>query len=206
MASPYDPRVLKGLAKLHRAPCQPVVQLPNVTLPPSYSATPEMVRNDGRQLSVTSSPGPDGLTAHLLKPVLAESDDSDTPNLHFLSKLTQFVNFMLKGDISPAPAKRFCAATIIGIDKPSGGVRPLAIGGMPRRLMAKVAMKSALEEACAHLMPTPIAVGAWNGIDAAVHTLRDAVQAHGESDDYVMVQIDASNAFNNCNRAMMIQS
>ena len=102
-------------------------------------------------------------------------------------------------------ARYFCAAKLIGIDKSKGGVRPLAIGGLVRRLVAKVAMKCALEEASDYLMPMHIAVGARNGIDAAVHTLRDTLDAHGDSDDSILVQIDASNAFNSYNRAMMLR-
>ena len=205
LSSPSDPRVQEGLAKLHPDPCEPVVQSERTALPPSYTATPDMIRDIVSHLSVTSAPGPDGMTAHLLKPVLADADDSDIPDVDALSELTQFVNIMLQGDISPETAKHFCAATLIGIDKPNGGVRPLAIGGLLRRLVAKVAMKCALEEACEYLMPSQIAVGARNGIDAAVHTLRDTVQAHGDSEEYIMVQIDASNAFNTCNRAMMLR-
>ena len=205
LSSPNDPRVQEGLAKLHPEPCEPVEPMDTSSLPPPYTATTDMVRGIVSQLSVASAPGPDGLTAHLLKPVLAAEDDSDAPNVDALSELTQFVNIMLKGDISPHTAEHFCTATLVGIDKPNGGVRPLAIGGLLRRVVAKVAMKCALEEACAYLMPMQIAVGARNGIDAAVHTLRDTLDAHGSSEDYIMVQIDASNAFNTCNRAMMLR-
>ena len=112
---------------------------------------------------------------------------------------------MLRGDVSDDTAANFCSATLIGLDKPNGGVRPLAIGGLLRRVVAKVAMKLALDDARAHLMPMQIAVGASNGIDAAVHSLRDALEAHGDSDNYILVQIDASNAFNSCNRAMILR-
>lgn len=46
-------------------------------------------------------------------------------------------------------------------------------------------MKCALEDARFYFMSLQITVGARNGIDAAVHTLRDALQTHGGSDEYI---------------------
>lgn len=85
MASPNDPRVFEGLARLHPDPCEPVVQANTASLPAAYTATPDMVRAIVARLTVTSSPGPDGLSAHLLKPVLAEADDCDIPDVDALS-------------------------------------------------------------------------------------------------------------------------
>lgn len=119
LSSSNDPRGQEGLAKLHPDPCEPVPYVPASSLTPSYTATPDMVRDIIARMSVTSAPGPDGLTAHVLKPVLATHDDSNTPDVDALSELTQVTNIMLQGDISPGTAEYFCVTSLI--DKHNGG-------------------------------------------------------------------------------------
>ena len=81
MASTFDPSVQEGLAKLHPDPCEPVIPIERKSLPPAFQSTPEIVSDVVSKLAVSSSPGPDGMTAHLLKPVLAAPDGPDIPDV-----------------------------------------------------------------------------------------------------------------------------
>ena len=86
-----------------------------------------------RSFPAGSSGGPDGLRPqHLLDMVSCKESG---PNL--LTSLTAFVNMVLSGSCPSQITPLFFGARLIVLGKKSGGVRPIAVGCVLRRLIAK---------------------------------------------------------------------
>ena len=89
------------------------------------------------------------------------------------------------------------AARLVAIPKPSGGLRPIAVGETFRRLAAKLlkAVKDSLKEC---LTPEQIGVAVPNAAETAARQARLWLQQAGDRD--VMLQVDMKNAFGSVER------
>jgi hypothetical protein len=83
---------------------------------------------------------------------------------------------------------------LIALQKKSGGIRPIAIGYSLRRLAAKCVNKYALTVLKDNFTPSQLGVGVSGGCEAAVHATRRFLA--NMPDNFVVVKIDFSNAFN----------
>ena len=77
------------------------------------------------------------------------------------------------------------------------GCRPIGIGEILRRIMSKAAMAVFTDDVIQSAGCVQICAGHKGGAEAAIHAVR---QIFEENDDYAVVLIDASNAFNSLNR------
>ena len=91
---------------------------------------------------------------------------------------------------------------MVALAKPdNNGVRPIAVGAVLRRLVSKCAMNRVRAAACDHFAPLQVGVGLRGGADAAIHSLRRLLAAHGHDETWVLLQFDLVNAFNLVDRA-----
>ena len=77
------------------------------------------------------------------------------------------------------------------------GVRPIGIGEVPRRIIEKsvmIILKPEVQSAAGYIQ---LCAGQEAGCETAVHVTHDTFD---EEDSHGVIQIDASNAFNNLNR------
>ena len=77
------------------------------------------------------------------------------------------------------------------------GVRPIGVGEIPRRIIAKAILKiigNDVEEAAG---PLQLCAGQDGGCEAVVHAMRNIFQA---SETEAVLLVDATNAFNSINR------
>jgi hypothetical protein len=99
-----------------------------------------------------SSGGQDGLCPQHLADMI-NHHVGETLN----ESLTEFINFVLAGDVLEAVSSTFFEATLLALMK-SGDIRPIAAGLTLRRLVAKVAC------ALANITCSPLlAKTAWSG-------------------------------------------
>ena len=77
-----------------------------------------------------------------------------------------FVCVMLKGKVPHELCSLIASASLVGIPKPAGGIRPIAIGLTLRRLAGKVALYLVSEETTAYLQPQQLGVGVPSGAKA----------------------------------------
>ena len=98
------------------------------------------------------------------------------------------------GKCPPSVTPVFFGGRLIALQKKLGGIRPIAIGYTWRRLAAKCVNKYAITLLGGSLMPVQLGVGELGGCEAAVHATRRFLA--GMPDDYVVVKLDFSNAFN----------
>ena len=86
-----------------------------------------------------------------------------------------------------------CGARLHAAAKKDGGIRPIAVGNILRRLTAKTIARRVQERAASLLAPHQLGVGVQNGCEAILHTVRKVL----ESDPSLYcLQADFQNAFN----------
>ena len=90
----------------------------------------------------------------------------------FTEVITSFVNLLLVGSC-PAEVRPFLfGGHLIALSKKDGGLRPIAIGSVWRRLAAKCANVFASVKVQDYLKPRQVGVGVKGGAEASVHSTR----------------------------------
>jgi hypothetical protein len=147
--------------------------------------------------SVKSAGGPSGLTANHLRSAFLR----DT---HSLSKLlaavfTRLVNGA--GD-TDAVAALLGACRLIPLLKPAGGIRPIAVGEILRRICGRILLQQHAGAARQALEPLQVGVGTRNGGIALFHAASTYLAANP---DQVLLNIDLRNAFNRMSRVAIYE-
>ena len=172
--------------------------------PRQLMATSLQISTDSVQASVLSFPsgsagGVDGLRPQHLKDMLHSPTMGDT----FLSTLTHFINFVLAGGIPDSVAHVFFGATLVALRKKDGGLRPIAIGHVLRRLASKVTCTAIMPTIIDYMLPTQLGCGISLGAEAIVHATRNFLQAAVANE--IVVKLDWTNAFNCVNRECILE-
>ena len=145
-----------------------------------------------------SSGGPDGLRPQHLKDLVNCREAG--PDL--LSALTAFINMTLAGHCPADVAPIFFGGRLIALNKKSGGIRPIAIGLVLRRLASKCANAFGVARLTTYLSPRQLGVGTAGGCEAAVHSARRYLESMPR--EHVLVKLDFTNAFNSLHRRDML--
>ena len=96
------------------------------------------------------------------------------------------------------------ACRLIPLSKgPSGGIRPIGVGEVLRRIMGKVVASTLKEQIKEAAGPLQTCASHGAGAEAAIHSMREIFEK--EETDGVL-PIDASNTFNNMNRAAALHN
>ena len=149
-----------------------------------------------------SAGGPDGLRPQHLKDLISTSASAGGPVL--LRALTDLVNIIVKGDTPSSISPFFFGASLIALEKKGGGVRPIAIGCILRRLAAK-AIGSQLKSRMGDLLaPRQLGYGTPHGCEVVVHAVR--MYLHHLSPDNAILKLDFSNAINTIHRDIMLKA
>jgi hypothetical protein len=140
--------------------------------------------------------GPGGLrVAHLTELIRGD------PSQCFLDALTLAVNLLCSGSANPVIREFLASAALLPINKKDGGIRPIAIGEVLRRLVSKCLIQSSLASARQSVGPSQFGVGAPGGSERLIHRLRRLVDTHRGVRGFVIVKIDIKNAFNSVCRS-----
>ena len=119
-----------GSAVDRRTPIHPTGNLRYTPL----QISPGDVRKSLRTFPLGSSGGSDGLTPQHLIDLLAGDSDN-----RLLNALTDLINLMLAGKFDSEINTIIYGGRLIALSKKDGGVRPIAVGYVLRRLAAKCA-------------------------------------------------------------------
>ena len=104
-----------------------------------------------------SAGGPDRLRPQHLKDMLQCSRGEGSP---FVSTLAAFCSLVLGGGLPEAVRPFFFGASLVALEKKSGGVRPIAVGCTLRRLVGKLAGNMVMEDMARLLSPRQL--GLWD--------------------------------------------
>ena len=100
------------------------------------------------------------------------------------------------------PSPLFVACRLIPLNK-NPGVRPIGVGEVLRRIIGKSVMtilKSDVQSATGYIQ---LCAGQEAGCETAVHATHEMFEYE---DSHGVIQIDASNAFNNINRNVLLHN
>ena len=196
--APTNSTTLDLLRDKHPPPRQPYSSIPpqdNNSI--GMEVTSSDVNDAIRSFPPGSAGGPDGLRPQHLKDLLLSR--SVMGATHLLDAVTHFTNFVIK----EARSYHF-GASLVALNKSSGGVRPIAVGCVLRRLVAKCASSAIRDEMGSHLAPLQLGFGTCLGAEAAVHASRHFV--HNLQTGHLLLKVDIRNAFNCLRRDKMLQS
>lgn len=177
-----------------------LADLPVAAQTAPFQVTEREVLDAMRSFPAGSSGGPDGMRPQLLLDLLNNRESSET----LLQALTGFINVLLRGECPPEIREIMFGGTLIALSKKSGGLRPIAIGYIWRRLAAKCANKFAVTKLESFFAPLQMGIATAGGCEAAVHAARSFIT--GMPRDQVFVKLDFANAFNTLRRDVMLQA
>ena len=184
---------IRIMREKHPAAQRPLFQPSSDAVQLSFNA--EQVRKAVMSFRKGSAPGPDGLRAEHLKVAIKLS----TPGRQGAAEeaLVKLVNVMAAGGVPDDVAPFLCGARLHAGNKKDGGIRPIAVGNILRRLTAKCISRELSKKAANFLSPHQMGVGVRGGIEAIVHTVRQVME---EDKDAFLMQLDLVNAYNQVDR------
>ena len=114
-----------------------------------------------------------------------------------LQALTKLVNAMAAGNVP-----YLCGARLHAAKKKDFTIRPIAVGNLLRRLVAKCFSSALAKKAASLLAPHQLGVGVRGGCEAITHAVREAVE---QDPSLWVLQADLVNAFNLQDRGNMLE-
>jgi hypothetical protein len=136
---------------------------PSTDMPP-LRVTPVEVKIAIQSFPNGSAADPDGLRPQHLKVLLLGAAD----NSPLLVAISDLVNVLLDGKTPNFVRGTIFGANLIASSKKNGGVRPIAVGHVWRRLAAKVPCNNAKDSSATLLAPRQLVFGVPGGAEAAV--------------------------------------
>ena len=94
---------------------------------------------------------------------------------------------------------------MIPLVKPGGGIRPIAVGTVWRRLVSKVASSSVGDSMNSYLQDFQFGVGVPGGCEAVLHSVNMLIESKGREVGLSMLLVDFKNAFNLVDRSVLLQ-
>ena len=144
----WDEHIEKALQEKHplaqEAPDMSDLAAPSRAHVPDFDST--HVKKMLKSFSRGTAPGPTGLRAQHLKDAVRSAHGDEA-----MEQLTSICNLLARGDVPKLLAQHLAGASLMALEKPGGGIRPIAIGEVLRRLVAKCFCNLYEREATAYL-------------------------------------------------------
>jgi hypothetical protein len=200
--APYNVQTLLALQALHPHAHEPPATPDEESPPDPLSIPPELVLKKLGSFPKGTGPGASQWRAkHLLDVVRFCPPDIADPCLR---KLTLVINLLVAGKAPDSLAEILASAKLIGISKKDGGVRPIAVGEILRRLASKCCCSLIQARAQEYFAPLQVGVGTRGGTEALIHATASLLEEHGHCDKFVLLKVDFKNAFNMVDRSKML--
>ena len=150
-------------------------------------------------LRTDGAAGPSGIDARGWRRLCASFHSASIDLCHSLALLARR---LCTEHVSPDGLAALLGCRLIALDK-NPGVRPIGIGEIPRRIVAKAVLSvigGDIQEAAGSIQ---LCSGQTSGIEAAVHAMNEAFH---DDDVQAVLLVDASNAFNCLNREAALRN
>ena len=153
-------------------------------------------------LKTKGSAGPSGMDAELYRRILC-SKNFAAEGKTLREEIATLTRNLLKFNYHPSLLEGYTACRLIPLDK-NPGVRPIGVGEVLRRIIGKTTSAMFKEEIKEAVGPLQVCAGHSAGSEAAIHAITNQV-FNEEGADGVLL-IDATNAFNQMNRAVAMHN
>ena len=173
--------------------------IPSDPLPPPLQVTEMDIVRALRSFPNGTAPGPSKFRAnHLKEAVFCPSPDRAN---YALRGLLGVVNHLCAGRVPRELLPHLCGASLFACKKKGGGVRPIAVGEVLRRLTSKCVCRAVQADAIRILSPLQVGVGLPVGCEAIVHAVTSVQEdLFIPSNNCCTLLVDFSNAFNSVDR------
>ncbi|XMA10241.1 hypothetical protein WAI453_003032 [Rhynchosporium graminicola] len=187
--APDTPETLKTLLSKHPIGHENPFSNANPAL--GQNISPEAIQKAIRSIDREKACGLSGWTRPLLD--IAVNIGPTSPVVKALAYLAN----MIRQGTAPG-VDLLCASRLIGLQKPDGGVRPIAIGD----LIYKVALKAILATSFrpSMLLPNQLGVGSIGGVEPIIYLLDDAITGPNRLKTQQIASLDLVNAYNRIGR------
>ena len=201
MADASDVSVVNELKEKHppRSFCDINNPLPANESP--VTCHPSDVRDAIQSFPFGSAAGPDRVTPQILKDLISQRGEASEP---FLVSLSSFINILLAVKVSDSVRPFLFGATLFASSKKSGGVRPIAVGKVFRRLASLCGGRSYASARKTSYGTRQLGYGTPRGAEAAVHATRQFLHDNSDSTGKVILKIDLKNAFHTVSRGKFL--
>jgi hypothetical protein len=169
----------------------------------ALSVDKDLVLNRIRSFPKGTSCGRDRLRAQHLMDILGGAASAIADNL--LGSITGVVNLFLSGKCPNQLGEYIASAPLTPLVKPGGGIRPIAVGTVWRRLVSKVASSSVGDSMNSYLQDFQFGVGVPGGCEAVLHSVNRLIESKGREVGLSMLLVDFKNAFNLVDRSVLLQ-
>ncbi len=162
---------------------------------------PDTVWDSVMSFPLGSAPGPSGVRPGLVKDLLAK--EGRNGSLHIA--LQTAVEKGCAGELPKELAPLLCAATLIPLKKPCGGVRPIAVGETLRRLIGKALLRTpTVQKDIGSMAPRQTGVAVQAAAELIGLGFQRVVDNQDPGGDWIAVQVDVINAFNTIRREAVL--
>jgi hypothetical protein len=199
----FDDETLEILKSKHPQPSRKLI-FPNINLTDCQilNVNEIEVKKAINSFPCGSAAGIDGFRPQFLKDMISVS--AGEAGQRALSSITLLCNFLLSGKIINEMCPFIFGASLCALKKKDGGIRPIAIGNIFRRLAAKIGCYKLQSDLHSYLTPNQLGVATKLGCESCIHSVRTYVH-NPENVGKILLKIDFSNAFNSIERDSMLQ-
>ena len=191
--TPLDQSKIDTLKRLHPAGPTSLPRCPT-DAPKIIAVDKDLIRDIiSREMANGAAPGRSGWTGDLLKAIAPDSE--------CLEGIVTLTALIINGEIEGEAKKQLLTSILVGISKPNGGVRPIAVGEVFYKLAALYALKAVKKDLPAVLGREQFAL-LPGGSESAIHCLRIAVSTHPQ---WAVMGCDIKNAFDTRNRTEILE-
>ncbi|GJX18224.1 reverse transcriptase domain-containing protein [Tanacetum coccineum] len=122
-----------------------------------------------------------------------------------VSSIMQVVNLFLDGKCANMLGEYIASASLTPLVKPGGGIRPIVVGTVWRRLVSKVSAVMIGNSLNGYLDDLQFGVGVSGGGEAILHAVNRLIEDRGDDVGFSMLLVDFKNAFNLVDREVMLK-
>ncbi|XP_026416062.1 uncharacterized protein LOC113311438 [Papaver somniferum] len=189
--APSTPDTLYELQQKHSSAPPPVIPLDNISAA-ALSVNSNSVLHALKSFPKGTACGRDGLRAQHLLDALSGAAAAVSDEL--LHSIITVVNLWLDGRCHTVLGEYVASAPLTPLLKPGGGLRPIAVGTIWRRLCSKLAATSVCKDMTSYLGNYRFDVGIPCGSEGILHSANKLVELKGGQDNMSMLLIDFTNA------------
>ena len=200
--APQDETTLKILQEKH--PLAPNNFSFNVPVPSNiagFSPSSIDIEKAINSFPIGSAGGLDGLRPQHLKDMISKSNGETRVKL--LRSIAALISVLLSGNVPESVCPWFYGASLTALKKKDGGIRPIAVGNVLRRLTAKLACQYVQSTANDIFQPIQLGCGTRGGAEAAIHGIRHHMSSPRSQE--ILVKLDFKNAFNSIDRGSLLK-